>query len=181
MFALKIAVSCIALLAVVGVAFSALLPSTYRFERSVRINRPVRDVEPLLVDVTQYRSWSAWAEQEPTATYTNAPSGHPQHVGTSVAWSGKKVGSGRLTTLARAADSITNRLEIQSPDMQSTDVIRFAPDGASATVVTWSNEGELPFAMRFFGLIIDRVVGADYGRGLERLKEQLEAQQLVQR
>ncbi|MDX2008563.1 MAG: SRPBCC family protein, partial [Myxococcaceae bacterium] len=179
MLLLKLVVAALSAFVVFAVVFSALLPSTYRFEKSVRIARPVEDVEPLVTDVTRYRTWSAWGEKEPGATYVNEPSGDSRHLGAKVSWKGQQIGEGSLTTVARAEHSITNHLELKTPaPMKSTDVIRFEADGRD-TVVTWSNEGQLPFPMRFFGLVVDRVVGADYARGLARLKEQLEAQSPV--
>jgi hypothetical protein len=175
MLLLKVLVAAIAAFLVFAVVFSSLLPSSYRFERSVRIARPVSVVEPLVTDISRYRTWSAWAEKEPTAVYVDAPSTDPRHIGARISWKGEAIGEGSLTTVARDANSVTNLVEFKTPTpMQSTDVIAFEADG-DGTRVTWSNEGTLPFPMRFFGLVIDRVVGTDYGRGLERLRAQVES------
>jgi hypothetical protein len=182
MLALKFAVAALAAITVFTLVFAAVLPSQGHFERSIHIRRSVTEVAPLVTDIRTYRTWSAWAEEEPTAVYVNEAAPGVDGTGAIVSWKGDKVGVGRLTTLERSATSVTNRVDFEAPmTMTSTDRLRVEADGDGARV-TWSNDATLAFPMgRLFGLMADRMVGPAYARGLERLKEQLERSPVVAR
>ena len=56
--------------------------------------------------------------------------------------------------------------------MVSSGALTLAPSGAGTTV-SWTNAGEFggnPF-MRYFGLMMDRMVGKDFDAGLNNLKQ----------
>jgi hypothetical protein len=60
--------------------------------------------------------------------------------------------------------------------MQSAGVVTIAPAG-SGVRVSWTNEGEMGAnpINRWFGLLMDRMVGKDFDAGLVNLKKLAEA------
>jgi hypothetical protein len=66
---------------------------------------------------------------------------------------------------------ISYKLTFADFGMSSSGVLGFTPEG-TGTKVSWTNEGEFganPF-MRYFGLVMDRMVGKDFAAGLSKLK-----------
>jgi hypothetical protein len=55
--------------------------------------------------------------------------------------------------------------------MSSRGILLLAPDG-SGTRVTWTNEGDMGSSPinRYFGLMMDSMVGPDFDAGLRNLK-----------
>jgi len=59
--------------------------------------------------------------------------------------------------------------------MTLTDIWNFS-DSENGTLVTWTNEGELAYPlMRYFGLLLDNMLGPDFEQGLARLKMYIES------
>lgn len=149
---------------------AAFLPSQYRVERSIEINRPDSLVYVKALNFHERRSWDPWIELDPEAQFTvNGPEGQP---GWEWSWEGSKTGKGSLTLLkAEANRLIHSRVVFIKPQGGESDVfMRFTPT-ASGTMVDWSFEGkaDYPFG-RYLGMMMDKFVGADFERGLANLK-----------
>ena len=76
-------------------------------------------------------------------------------------------------TLTAAEPGRQVAYDLYFPDMDSTSTgtLRFSPEGA-ATRVTWTMDGDMgknPIG-RWFGLMMDSMVGKDFDAGLARLK-----------
>ena len=90
---IKWVLATIAVLGLVFVAGSPLLPSTTHVERSVVIERSPDQVFAALDSFERFSAWSPWAEYDPQATYTFE--GPASGVGALMRWAGKRaVGSG---------------------------------------------------------------------------------------
>jgi hypothetical protein len=105
--------------------------------------------------------------------YTGAPSGK----GAGMTWQSDdpNVGNGSW--------KITNAVENESLDVAmdfgdqggATSFFRLKPNGGK-TKVTWgfdTDAGNNPL-MRWFGLLMDKMVGSEYAKGLDSLKQMLE-------
>ncbi len=156
----------VVVLAIVGAFF---LPAVQQVERSQVVAAPAERIWPLIADPRQWQRWSPWAARDPRMRleYGGPASG----AGAWWAWKSDSEGSGRMQfETANAPVELTYRLEF--PDMGSTakGAFRIVPaDGGSR--VTWSfhTDAGLNPVLRWFGLLLDRMVGADFEQGLTGL------------
>ncbi|WP_437482070.1 SRPBCC family protein [Sorangium sp. So ce1014] len=152
-------------------------PSTFRVERSETVAAPAEAVYAQVVDFHAWQGWSPWEKLDPSMqrTYGGPPSG----TGASYAWSGnEQAGEGKMTiTEAKQPSNVTIRLEFIKP-FEATNTTTFtlvpAPGG---TKVTWAMEGENTFVGKAFGLFMDmdKMVGADFEKGLSAIKQNVES------
>lgn len=157
-------------LLLVVVAF--FLPRHYRVERSVVIAAPATTVFPLVADLRNWRDWGIWYERDPemVTSYSDDPA--PDKVGGWVAWTSESQGSGSATLKQlHPPMHATYELGFEGFDMTSEGAFVVAPV-AGGVQVTWSDEGDLgnnPLH-RWFGLLLDGMVGGDFDAGLAKLK-----------
>lgn len=169
---LKALIGAVALLAVI----SLFLPASTTVSRS----RVIEAQPPIIfATVNELKSWPTWTvwnnELDPTAQYTW--SAKTEGVGAWQAWHGKKMGQGKLTIIeADPTSGIRYRLEFDQGAMVSDGTIRLTPaDGG--TQVTWTDTFEAGWnpVSRYFGLMMDSMVGRDFEQGLIGLEELVEA------
>ena len=153
-----------------------LLPASTHVERSVSIARPPAEVFAMLNSYRRFNEWSPWHGLDPNTTYVYE--GPAEGVGAGMRWSSEQsnVGKGRRTIVESEADEKGGtRLESEGQnDALATFTLSAEGDG---TRVVWSFEtehGKNPIS-RGFGLMLDRWVGGDFARGLEKLKLVLES------
>jgi uncharacterized protein YndB with AHSA1/START domain len=158
----------IAALAVIVV----LQPSDFRISRSTTIAAPAATVFEQVNDFHKWEGWSPWAKLDPNMKQSHE--GAPTGVGASYWWSGNdQVGEGRMTlTESRPSEMIRIKLEFLKPfAATNTAEFSFKPDG-NQTTVTWSMFGSNNFMAKAFGIVMnmDKLVGADFEKGLAQLK-----------
>jgi hypothetical protein len=173
----KILVALVGLVLVL-LAVVATRPSSFRLERSARIEAPAEAVYAQVADFHRWERWSPWAKLDPQMkTSYDGPASGP---GAVYAWSGnEKVGEGRMTVLgAKPGESVDIRLEFLKPwkSINSTNFTLRRESGG--TRVTWAMAGENDFMAKAFSLFmdVDKVVGADFEKGLAQLKAVAEAE-----
>ncbi len=174
--ALALVVAAVALAAVV-----ATRPSDFRIERSTTINAPADIAYGLVSDFHGWADWSPWEALDPTMkkTYT----GQAGEKGSSYEWLGNKdVGSGRMTIVDVKPSSLVEiKLEFITP-WQATNqtTLTFEPAG-DKTKVTWAMTGHNNFFMKAMTLFMnmDKMVGADFEKGLAKLGEKSAAEHAV--
>lgn len=155
----------------------ALQPAKFRIERSADIDASAAVVFPYVNDLHAWDGWSPWAKLDPAMKKTF--SGAPKGKGAVYAWSGNdQVGSGRMEIVdLRENAEVTIKLDFLTP-MEATNmtVFKLVPRGAGVTV-NWSMTGENNFMGKAFGLVMDmdKMVGADFEKGLAELKRQAES------
>jgi uncharacterized protein YndB with AHSA1/START domain len=156
---------------VLGLVVTAfLLPRHYRVERSVVINAPAASVFPRAADMREWKNWTVWHERDPNIKNDFSPA--QGIIGAWSAWESKKEGNGKATlTVVEPNARLVYQLEFPDLGLVSTGTFVFAAEGA-ATRVTWSDEGDLGLnpLNRWFGLFLDKLVGADFAAGLANLK-----------
>lgn len=164
----------IAIAALLAIFFGVgmMLPGSYHVERSVEIEAPVASVHALVGDLRAWEEWTPWKEEDPTieTTFgaTTAGVGAHQH------WTGES-GSGELTfTRCDPAAGVAYDLAFEQGKYRSIGEIRYEPAG-DVTRVVWvmdgKNEGVLA---RWFGVMMDRMVGPMFEQGLGKLKAVVE-------
>jgi hypothetical protein len=162
-----------ALAALVGVALvvGLFLPTSAHVERSVATAASPGTVFGIVNGFRRFNEWSPWFDLDPQARYTYA--GPERGVGARMSWTSEQpdVGAGSQEIVAVEPDrSVTTRLDF-GPQGQATARLDITP-AADGSRITWifDTSFEDDFLGRYFGLFFDRWIGADYEKGLARLK-----------
>lgn len=165
----------IALVALILI-YGLLQPSGFSVMREASYAAKPELVFAQINDFRNWALWSPWDKMDPTMqrSYTGTTSG----VGSKYAWIGnKKVGEGSMEiTQSVAPQNIQLDLHFLKP-FQADNVTEFSitPRG-NETHVQWSMRGHKPFIMRVMGFVfnMDKIVGADFERGLSNLRSIVE-------
>jgi uncharacterized protein YndB with AHSA1/START domain len=164
----------LAALAAVFVLGGLLLPDRSVVERETVIARPPAMVFAALDGFARFNEWSPWRDYDPSATYTLE--GPPRGVGARLRWQGEQGAGSQEIIALDPPHSIAVQLDFgQDGTAQAHFLLRPAGDG---TRLVWRFEfdAEGSWSGRWFNLLLDRFVGADYERGLAALKALLEAE-----
>ncbi|WP_224816578.1 SRPBCC family protein [Hasllibacter sp. MH4015] len=165
-------VALVAVLAVVGM----LLPRQVVVERDIVIDAPPEDVFAHVNSLQAFAEWSPWGDYDPDMVVTY--SGPETGVGNVMEWTSEhpNVGNGRQE-ITHVVENERVMTALDFGDMGTADAWwQLAPDG-DGTRVVWGLDADMgggPVG-RWFGLMMDRWVGADYERGLARLQETVES------
>lgn len=148
-----------------------LLPSQFKVQRSIEIVAPADRVYPLIAAPVQWQRWSVWNQRDPAMKmdYGGPPSGQ----GARWSWQSQSEGNGAMEFAeAEPNRRIAYRLSFPDFGMQSTGALSIEPTGGGVRV-TWTNEGDMGASPvnRWFGLMMDRMVGPDFEAGLSNLKK----------
>lgn len=148
-----------------------LLPSKIHVERSIVINAPPSTVFALINDFHKFNLWSPWAKLDPNTQYTF--SGPDSGVGAKMEWrsENRDVGNGQ------------HQIMVSKPDQHIQTALDFGDMGTAfatfdlaatgaGTRVTWGFDRDNGYNMmgRYFGLMMDKMIGPDFERGLANLK-----------
>lgn len=173
-------ITIIAIVAAAAVAallgYAATRPDTFRVARSTVIQAPPERIYALLDDFRAWRAWSPYENLDPAMT--RAYGGPARGLGATYAWKGdRKAGAGRMEIVQAAVPSkLDIRLDFAEPfASRNRALFTLAPEG-DATRVTWAMEGPSPFMFKLMGVFMnmDKMVGADFEKGLASLKAQAE-------
>lgn len=156
---------------------AATRPDTFEVRRTALIQAPPQAVFPLIDDFRRWESWSPWEKKDPAMkrTYGALTRG----VGAAYAWDGdKNVGQGSMRIVESVPPSkVVILLDFVRP-FEAHNRVEFALAPAdSATQVTWSMHGGVPYFARIVHLFVDmdRMVGKDFAAGLANLKAAAES------
>jgi effector-binding domain-containing protein len=157
-------------LAVLLVAVGFLLPRQVHLERSAVIGARPATVHLLLTSFRNSSKWLPCYELDPQAKYTL--SGPDFGVGAKLAWASEKkmVGSGTQTVVeSRPPDYVKCTLDFGEMGT-SDETFHLTPEGEGTRVV-WGVDADMGAgpAGRWFGLMMDRMVGKDFETALARL------------
>lgn len=161
------------LVLVVGGAY--LIPPTYRVERSVVIQAEPQAIFPMLNNLKRWEEWTPWnTELDPSMK--REYDGPPEGIGAKMSWTGEKTGQGSVTIVdSNPPIGIGYSLEFDGGTHKSDGKIAFALSGGG-TEVKWSNEGKVGMnpIHRYCSLVMDRMMGPDFEKGLAKLKQNVE-------
>lgn len=176
MKALKIVIGTILGLIALMVAVGFALPDTAHVERSTVVQARPATAYAVLNGFKQFRKWSPWDGLDPNTQYTT--SGPIWGVGAGQAWRGDdRVGAGSQEIIATEPNqSVTIKLVFEGFDSENTARYLIAPEGEGSRI-TWSYDSVFNGNLlgRYFGLMMDKMLGADYEKGLAQLKTLLES------
>lgn len=166
----KIFLWILAILAIL-VIIAYLLPRHYKVERSVYVKADKMQVYSLCCNLSDWKLWAAWTKElDSTAVFEYT--GPDCQVGAAQKWSGKVMGTGEMTiTDIQPGQLIAYDLSFQQGKYLSKGELIFEPAGDSVKV-TWNDKGDLGYnpMNRYMGLMMDRMMGPDFQKGLEKLK-----------
>ncbi len=154
------------LLILIAVGFA--LPRSVTVTRATVINAPESEVFGYVNTPRRFNEWSPWTEYDPQAVYSF--SGPESGEGARMEWKGDTIGSGsQQITLSEPNRRVDAALDFDGEDATARYLL--APSGAG-TRLTWQFQSELgmnPFE-RWMGVLYDRWIGADYEKGLAKLR-----------
>ena len=153
----------------------AFLPSDYRVERSTVIDAPPATVFEQVNNLEEYVAWMPWDDEDPNMQITWGQSRVGE--GASYSWTGDE-STGSMTI----AESVPNERVVNSLDFdemgQAIGYFNLEAVEGQKTRITWGIEGQARNTMdRWFGLVMDGMVGPYFERGLETLKQRVETPQ----
>jgi uncharacterized protein YndB with AHSA1/START domain len=150
---------------------------TYVVERRRSMTAPPSAVFERIVDLRRWQAWSPWEDLDPQLrrSYTGSERG----VGSVYQWAGnRKAGTGHMEITSVEPDrSVTIALQFLKPFRSSSTVqFELQPEGAG-TAVTWRMTGAKTLMTKVMGLFtsMDKMMGPDFDKGLDRLKAQVES------
>ena len=167
---LKLLFYLVVTVAVIVLAGSFVLPGEAVVTRSTEIAAPPEKVFAIIGDLHRLQEFSPWAELDPNTKYTFE--GPPTGVGQKMAWvsDNANVGAGSQTiTEYDPPKHIASELDFGQMG-KSLATWDLEPSG-TGTKATWGFQSKLDgIAARWFGLMFDKWIGADYEKGLAKLK-----------
>lgn len=162
-------------LVAVLVLIGFLLPQTYHVERSLIIRAKPEQIHAQVDNLKQWPEWTAWTVArfpDMKIRFEGPESGE----GAIYYWEGKQTGAGKLKlTASDPAKGVRYDLDFENGKYLSKGGLAYEAT-ADGTRVTWSNDGDLggnPIN-RWFGLMMDRMMGPDFATGLKNLQSRLE-------
>lgn len=172
---LKIIGGIVGLIAVSFVGVGFMLPDAVHMERTVEIDAPVCNVHAIVHQMGRFNEYSAWATKDAAAKYTYE--GPASGVGAKMSWVGdeKSVGKGSMViTKDVPCSSVETDLDF------GVDVAKAnweLSDAGGKTLVKYGFDGDAKGSLvgRYFNLMMDRFLGADYEQTLTGLKRVAEA------
>ncbi len=153
-------------------AIGMFLPREYKVERSVVIQAPVDVVFDQVNDLKKNEAWSPWDDPTMVITYSAVTVGE----GASSHWTSQDMGNGSQTI----EESVTNQSIRTHLDFGSMGTAKahwyFVPneDGIKTTQAMTGDQGLNPFK-RYFTLMVDKMIGPQFEKGLAALKAVSEA------
>lgn len=165
----KIVIIVILIIFIGSCGYVAVQPNSYDVYRTRVIKAPAEIIFANVNDFKNWETWSPWIEKDPSIaiTYPEQTSG----VDGSYSWTSDD-GNGIMKTLAVSPyDSISH--EMKFDNFSPSNVYWQFEKVDAGTKVTWGmRANDMPFLLKFFAAIsggMDKMVGPDYERGLEKL------------
>jgi hypothetical protein len=149
---------------------------TYVVERQAHMAAPPERVRERIVDLRRWESWSPWEDLDPEVQrkYGGPEAGE----GAWYAWKGnRKAGMGRMEITDVTDRTITIDLQFLKPfKSHSTTEFTLQPR-ETGTLVTWTLTGPKTLMTKVMGVFMsmDKMLGPDFEKGLDRLKTEAEA------
>lgn len=143
--------------------------------RSIEINAPLATVFSKLIDLHEYVKWNPFPEGDPTNQADVSGAG----VGSSLIWKGDKTGEGKMTiTNIEPEKDIVVKMEFYKP-MSGEGKVQWITNAQSdsKTELVWTFEQELTFFNRYFGLVMESMMGKHFEKGLLNYKTLIESSQ----
>lgn len=137
--------------------------------------------EAVHAHVNDLRRWASWAHLQGDGDVRRSFSGPDAGVGATFSWQAtRRARAGRMEISASTPEVIDVDVHFERPlRSQNQTEFRFAPE-SGGTRVTWTMHGELHGVLKVLSMLfrMDRFLGADLAKGLQRLKDVVEAEKV---
>jgi effector-binding domain-containing protein len=173
---IKVILITLVILVAIIAAVGFLSPSHVHVERSLTMKAPAEIIHGQINDLKNWTKWSPWYRMDTAMKieYNSIASG----AGAGYKWASnnKNVGNGEMTITASNKDSISTAMNFMEHGVATGNFIFLRSDNpkdSGSTKVTWAMESDMgmnPIG-RIFGLFMDKMVGPDFEKGLNNLKE----------
>lgn len=161
----------------VTLAIAYILPGDVEVQRETMIEAPPSEVFDLVNNFENFNRWSPWYERDPDGEYRFE--GPPAGVGAKMIWASDKpeVGQGSQEIVESVENELV-RTKLDFGEMGEANAFFELEPTGEHTKVVWGFDTDLGLnpVSRYFGLMFDRWIGADYEQGLARLKVLAEQQ-----
>lgn len=154
------------------VIISFFLPRKVHVERSLEMKATPEAAFALVNNLKAWEEWSPWHDIDTNMvlTYSEVAEGPNSFYG----WTSdnKNVGNGKLIILeTKEFELIKTQLNFEDMDPSYADFI--FEKTAEGVKVTWTMDSDMGYNPigRFFGLMMDKMIGPDYEKGLAKMKE----------
>lgn len=157
------------------------MSTPYRVSRTVRVEAPPAAVHLHVADLRRWAGWSPWEGSERDPHLERTYTGPDRGPGSGYSWSGNKdAGAGSVAVMLDDAPSrmeLDLRFEEPFPAEHHLRLDLDPDGGGRACVVTLTTTGAPTGLMGVLSRVLpmDRMVGKELERGLDRLKAQVEA------
>ncbi|TGN19565.1 SRPBCC family protein [Leptospira idonii] len=161
----------IGLTALIVLCLSAgiFLPTEMTLSRTIVVIAPQDKIFDLINDLEKAQLWSPWRSQDPDMkiTFGEKKAG----LGAVYHWESETLEAGSMTiTKSLPFSEIQAHLDFGEMG-QAESGFYLKPDGKGGVAVTWDYRGKAEsYFDRYFGLVIDALLGPDYEKGLSKLK-----------
>ena len=153
------------------------MADSFTVERRTHVKGSPASILERITDFRRWQAWSPWEDIDPNLqrTYSGAESG----VGAVYEWSGdRKAGAGRMEiTDVVEGESVTIDLQFLKPFKAHNEIVFMVrSDDMQTSEVRWVMTGAKTFMVKVMGIFksMDKMVGPDFEKGLERLKADVE-------
>ena len=153
------------------------LEDKVQVSRTITIDRPAKMVFKTANSMHHFNAWSPWAKTDPNAKYQF--SGPEYGVGSKMSWQGnEEVGSGSQTIIESVPHELVKSelyFDGQGDDPAWANVV--IKDQGESPQVSWVFEADFDGNIlgRYFGMMMDRMLGPTYEEGLSNLKTLVES------
>ena len=162
------------------VVISLILPTKYAVVCETTINAAPAAVHVYVGHLDKWPEWMPWEQEDPSIV--TSLSEKTTGVGASQSWTSAKAGDGEVEfTECDESTGVAYDMAFLNKDRRAPAKasIRYAPSG-DATKVTWTMEGDMVSMMPrilagWFKLMMGRMIGKQFDRGLASLKGKVEA------
>ena len=161
---------------IIIIILAIIAPKNYEFTRTILINKPLPEVFNYLKSLKKQDDWSPWAEKDPNMK--KSFTGVDGEVGCMSSWVGNKdVGEGEQEILGVTENKeIISELRFFKPwKTTSEGYLRVSEEG-DQTLVNWGfiGKNKFPVSIVMLFMNMDKAIGGDFEKGLEKLKKLLE-------
>lgn len=175
---LKIIGIVVLLVLLIVVVLALIAPKSYQVERSIVIDAPQNLVFRHMQLWSNFSTWSPWAEHDSTMTFTIE--GVDGQEGAKYIWQGdpKKTGTGEMTNSGvKANEEMSFHLHFKTPWESHADGYMRVAEAGDSTKASWGFYGKYPIPWNIMLLFtpMDKMIGPDFERGLQLLKDKVEA------
>ena len=167
----KILQTVVVLVLIISVA-PIFLPAKVSMSRSIEIQAPVAIVYSKLTNLNEYNKWNPFPEGDSTNQTKMAGEG----IGSTLTWTGERTGEGKMTVIAAEPEKrVDVKMEFYKP-MSGEGMVHWITSAKtdSSTELTWTFEQDLSYFNRYFGLMMDSMMGKHFEKGLLNYKALVE-------